>query len=82
MVIEKPTILNYTPDCKTMQSLLVYYILLKTPPKNIAIREVNVSEIFEFVLFLLPVDLYKVGRKNSFHLRVPLSLIEETTFIC
>lgn len=44
------------------------------PPQNAATKEVNISDIFEFMVFLLPIDIYNVGFEIFFFLRIVLSL--------
>lgn len=60
VLIGQPIILNYMFDNKMIKTFLCIYILLKISPENLP-QKLNVSGIFEFMLFSLSIDIYNVG---------------------
>ena len=63
--------------CSPSQSqiLLIYLCFVKdSPSPNIVTWEVNVSDISEFIVLVLPIDIYKLALEKVFYLRIPLNL--------
>ena len=70
-MIEQLIILNCMSDYKTIQILLIYLWFVKdSPSPNIATQEVNISYISEFIVTLLPIDIYKLALEIVFYLRI------------
>lgn len=64
VLIRQPIILNYVSSYKMIQNLLIYlYFVKDAPPRwsNVDTKEVNIGSIFEFMVFLLHIDICNVG---------------------